>query len=204
VWAPRQEELLSDCVVSPHVFAHMVDRLCDFAVSYQHYLETEAGKRNVHLDLAGLLSHMECKHAEEISSMLTWGKKPRTKEAETSGDAPPTHPPFYCGLDLHVRRLDVCIVRHDGAILFPRTMQAAPAPLLKALAPYRDGLVGAVAYLFTWYGALTSARRRVWHSSASCPLSASPPRRPGPQGQERCAKPGGTPARQYAPARLRL
>jgi len=34
VWAQRQEELLSDCVVSPHVFAHMVDRLGDFFVPY--------------------------------------------------------------------------------------------------------------------------------------------------------------------------
>ncbi len=34
VWAQRQEELLSDCVVSPHVFAHMVDRLGEFVVPY--------------------------------------------------------------------------------------------------------------------------------------------------------------------------
>ena len=39
-WALRQEELLSDCVVSPHVFDHMVDRLCDFVVPYQHALAT--------------------------------------------------------------------------------------------------------------------------------------------------------------------
>jgi len=49
VWPSRQEELLSDCVVSPHMFDHMVDRLCDFVVPYQHCLETEAGKRHVHL-----------------------------------------------------------------------------------------------------------------------------------------------------------
>ena len=52
-WAQRQEELLSDCIVSPDVFNHMVDRLCDFVVPYQHALETEAGQRNVHLYLAG-------------------------------------------------------------------------------------------------------------------------------------------------------
>ena len=31
VWAQRQAELLNDCVVSPDVFDHMVDRLHDFA-----------------------------------------------------------------------------------------------------------------------------------------------------------------------------
>jgi len=34
-WAQRQAELLSDCLVSPDVFQHMVDRLRDFVVPYQ-------------------------------------------------------------------------------------------------------------------------------------------------------------------------
>jgi hypothetical protein len=40
---------------------------------------------------------------------------------------------------------------HDGEILLHRNMQAAPEPFLTALAPYRDGLVVAVACIFTWY-----------------------------------------------------
>src|SRR5262249_8383607 len=59
---------------------------------------------------------------------------------------------FYCGIDLHARSMDVCLLSQDGAILLHRTMQAAPAPCLKAVAPYRDGLVVAVECLFTWYG----------------------------------------------------
>jgi transposase len=59
--------------------------------------------------------------------------------------------PFYCGIDLHARSLYVCIVSHDGAILLHRNMQAAPAPFLRAVAPYRDGLVVAVACIFPWY-----------------------------------------------------
>ena len=70
VWAQRREELLSDCVVSPHVFAHMVDRLYDFVVPYQQCLETEAGKRNVHLYLEGLLSHLDRKNAEAIATLV--------------------------------------------------------------------------------------------------------------------------------------
>jgi hypothetical protein len=45
----------------------------------------------------------------------------------------------------------VCIVNHDGEILLHRNMKAAPEPFLKAIAPYRDGLVGAVECMFTWY-----------------------------------------------------
>jgi len=35
-WAQRQEEWLSDCVGFPDVFDHMVDRLRDFVMPYQH------------------------------------------------------------------------------------------------------------------------------------------------------------------------
>src|SRR6266704_1702589 len=69
-WTLRQEELLRDCIVCPDVFNHMVDRLCDFVVPYQHALETEAGKRNVHLYLAGLLSHLDRKNAEQIATLV--------------------------------------------------------------------------------------------------------------------------------------
>ena len=64
----RQEAFLRDCIVSPDVFDHMVERLRDFAVPYQHALETEAGKRNVSLYLQGLLSHLPRKNAEDIAS----------------------------------------------------------------------------------------------------------------------------------------
>jgi len=63
VWALRREELLSDCLVSPDVFNQMVDRLGEFVMPYQHVLETEAGQRNVHLYLQGLLSHLPGKNA---------------------------------------------------------------------------------------------------------------------------------------------
>jgi hypothetical protein len=69
-WAQRQADLLSDCIVSPDVFDYMVDRLCDFVVPYQHTLETEAGKRHLHLYLAGLLSHLNRKNAEKIAALV--------------------------------------------------------------------------------------------------------------------------------------
>src|SRR6266581_9790310 len=69
-WAQRQEALLSDCIVSPDVFDHLVDRLRDFVVPYQRALETEAGKRNVPLYLQGLLSHLPGKNAEDIATLV--------------------------------------------------------------------------------------------------------------------------------------
>ena len=58
---------------------------------------------------------------------------------------------FYCGIDLHARSMYVCILSQDGEILLHRNMKAAPEPFLKAVAPYRDGLVVAVECIFTWY-----------------------------------------------------
>jgi transposase len=59
--------------------------------------------------------------------------------------------PFYCGIDLHARSMYVCILSHDGEILLHRNMKAAPEAFLRAIAPYRDGLVVAVECIFTWY-----------------------------------------------------
>jgi len=70
VWARRREELLSDCLVSPDVFHQMVDRLGESVIPYQQVLETEAGQRNVHLYLQGLLSHLPGKNAEDIATFV--------------------------------------------------------------------------------------------------------------------------------------
>jgi transposase len=63
----------------------------------------------------------------------------------------PNQHPFDCGIDGHARSMYVCIVNPEGEILLHRNMNAAPEPLLTAIAPDRDGLVVAVACIFTWY-----------------------------------------------------
>src|SRR2546425_7505313 len=90
-WAQRQEELLRDCIVSPDVFNPMVDRLRDFVVPYQHALETEASQRNVHLYLAGLLSHLPRKNAEDIATLVD---VERLVLQEFLGTAPWDHRPL--------------------------------------------------------------------------------------------------------------
>src|SRR6266853_1799352 len=98
-WAQRQEELLSDCIVSPEVFDHIVDHLRDFVVPSQRALETEAGQRNVHLYLQGLLSHLPRKHAEDIATLVD---VERLVLQEFIGTAPWDHRPLITVLVGHV------------------------------------------------------------------------------------------------------
>jgi transposase len=45
----------------------------------------------------------------------------------------------------------LCILNQNGEIVLHRSMQAAPEPFLKAIAPYQEDLVVGVECLFTWY-----------------------------------------------------
>jgi transposase len=58
---------------------------------------------------------------------------------------------FYAGIDLHARAMHVCILDHDGAVVFDRNLPARPDAFLRAVAPFRDGLVVGVECLFAWY-----------------------------------------------------
>src|SRR6266851_2886894 len=112
VWAQRREEVLSDCLVSPDVFTQMVDRLDEFVVPYQHALETEAGQRNVHLYLQGLLSHLPGKNAEDIATFVDIE---RQVMQEFMGTAPWDHRPL-----IHVLVDEVAdrLGEPDGIIAF--------------------------------------------------------------------------------------
>jgi transposase len=57
----------------------------------------------------------------------------------------------YCGIDLHARTMDVCILTQDGEILLHRNMKARPETFLQAIAPYREDRVVAVECIFPWY-----------------------------------------------------
>jgi transposase len=45
----------------------------------------------------------------------------------------------------------ICILAQGGEVLVHRTMKTDPEAFLKAIAPYRQGLVVAVECMFTWY-----------------------------------------------------
>src|SRR5712691_10025117 len=111
-WAQRREELLSDCMVSPDVLHQMVDRLGEFVVPYQHALETEAGQRNVHLYLQGLLSHLPGKNAEDIATFVD---VQRQVMQEFIGTAPWDHQPL---IEVLVGQVADRLGQSDGIIAF--------------------------------------------------------------------------------------
>jgi hypothetical protein len=73
-----------------------------------------------------------------------------TNTEETSRRFYTQQHPYYCGIALHTRTMDVCILDQAGETLLHRNMQATPEALLKAIAPYREQLVIAAEWMFTW------------------------------------------------------
>ena len=57
----------------------------------------------------------------------------------------------YCGIDLHVKTMYVCILDAAGQVLVHRNVQSNPDAFLETIAPYRDDLVVAAECMFTWY-----------------------------------------------------
>jgi hypothetical protein len=58
---------------------------------------------------------------------------------------------YYCGIDLHARRMYVCVLDANGQVCIQRNGPATAEHFLKVVAPYRDDLVVAVECSFTWY-----------------------------------------------------
>jgi transposase len=61
------------------------------------------------------------------------------------------HHRFYCGIDLHARTMHVCVRAHDGDVVLDQNLPCHFDTLLKAIAPYRDGIVIGVECMFGWY-----------------------------------------------------
>lgn len=60
--------------------------------------------------------------------------------------------PFSCGIDVHARTMDVCLLDQRGEIVLHRHLKTAPETFLQAIAPYRAGTVVAVECRCTWSG----------------------------------------------------
>jgi transposase len=57
----------------------------------------------------------------------------------------------YCGIDLHVKTMYVCILDAAGRTLVHRNLKSNASGFLETVAPYRDDLVVAAECMFTWY-----------------------------------------------------
>jgi predicted NBD/HSP70 family sugar kinase len=57
---------------------------------------------------------------------------------------------LYCGIDLHARTMDLCLLNQAGEILVHHHMPATPEPCLNTMVPSREDVVVCVECLCTW------------------------------------------------------
>jgi transposase len=58
---------------------------------------------------------------------------------------------YYCGIDLHAKRMYICVLDAEGQVRVHRNGPATPEHFLTPVAAYREDLVVAVECIFTWY-----------------------------------------------------
>ena len=58
---------------------------------------------------------------------------------------------YYCGIDLHARRMYIGVLDAEGQVRLHRNGPATPEHFLATIAAYREDLVVAVEGIFTWY-----------------------------------------------------
>src|SRR5262245_38490166 len=64
---------------------------------------------------------------------------------------PPPETRFYAGVDLHARSLYPVVLDREGQVRFGRNLPAAPEPFLRAVPPFRDGLLVGCECVHPWY-----------------------------------------------------
>lgn len=57
----------------------------------------------------------------------------------------------YCGIDLHTKKMYVCIMNQLGDVLIHKNIQSTPIAFGKLIEPYKDDLVVSAECMFTWY-----------------------------------------------------
>ena len=66
---------------------------------------------------------------------------------------------FYCGVDLHKKTMYLCVLNERGERVFHKNVRSRPDDFLRAVAPFREGLVVAVECMFAWYWLADLCRR---------------------------------------------
>ena len=64
---------------------------------------------------------------------------------------PPATTQFYAGVDLHARNMFLVILDREGKVVFARNLLANPESFLRAVAPFRDGLLVGCECMHCWY-----------------------------------------------------
>jgi transposase len=58
---------------------------------------------------------------------------------------------FYAGIDLHARTMHLCVLDHDGSVVFDKNLPCRRDTFLQAIAPFRDDLIVGAECMFAWY-----------------------------------------------------
>ena len=58
---------------------------------------------------------------------------------------------FYCGIDLHTKKMYVCILDAGGNIRVHQNIETDPDAFLRIITPFREDIVVTVECMFTWY-----------------------------------------------------
>src|SRR5580704_12926036 len=58
---------------------------------------------------------------------------------------------FYCGIDLHLKTMHVCVIDQDGQVVLDQNLASNWEAFLKVIVPFRDGMVVGVECMFSWY-----------------------------------------------------
>ena len=58
---------------------------------------------------------------------------------------------YYCGIDLHARKMYVCILDQLSNVLIHKNIKSTPENFLELIEPYKEDMVVAAECMFTWY-----------------------------------------------------
>jgi len=57
----------------------------------------------------------------------------------------------YCGIDLHKKTMYLCIIDEHGEVVLHKNVRTRRPDFMRAVAPYREGLVVGCECMFAWY-----------------------------------------------------
>ena len=58
---------------------------------------------------------------------------------------------YYCGIDLHARKMYVCILNNKGKVLVHQNIKTDPELFFEIIFPYIDDVAVGVECVFCWY-----------------------------------------------------
>lgn len=58
---------------------------------------------------------------------------------------------FYCGIDLHTKKMYICILDDQGEVQFHQNINTDRKTFLRVISPYREDIIVAVECMFAWY-----------------------------------------------------